>query len=157
MLGNRLPARERTLQESLQESRGSYAKISRSVSLSWRANAWFTESVDGTRLITFVSLLFFISFVCWFFTPPLSFLHMVCILCIIAFGASSFYSFLYQKCTTLYHILNNYDEVCFLFSFVVLFSRRESVVSCGRIEKPHCFSCICFYRMLKPHVASSFT
>lgn len=99
----------------------------------------------------------FISFVCWVFTAPLSFLHIVCILCIIAFGASSFYSFLYQKCTTLYHILNNYDDVCFLFSFVFLFSRRESVVSCGRIEKPHCFSCICFYRMLKPHVASSFT
>lgn len=71
VLGNRLPARERTLQESLQESRGSYAKISRSVSLSWRANAWFTESVDRTRLIMFVSLLFLsLSFVG--FSLPLS-------------------------------------------------------------------------------------
>lgn len=66
----------------------------------------------------------FISFVCWFFTAPLSFLHIVCILCIIAFGASSFYSFLYQKCTTLYHILNNYNEVCFLFSFVFQKGKR---------------------------------
>lgn len=90
-----------------------------------------------------------------FHCPSLIFTH--CLYFMYAFGASSFYSFLYQKCTTLYHILNNYDEVCFLFSFVFLFSRRESVVSCGRIEKPHCFSCICFYRMLKRHVASSFT
>lgn len=69
----------------------------------------------------------FISFVSWFFTPPLSFLHIVCILCIIAFGASSFYSFLYQKCTTLYHILNNYDEVCFLFSFVFCFPEGKAL------------------------------
>ena len=50
---------------------------------------------------------------CFLYLFLLSFFNIVCILCIIAFGASSFYSFLYQKCTTLYHILNYWNGVYF--------------------------------------------
>lgn len=43
----------------------------------------------------------------YFFT--LSALILWHCLCTIAFGASSFYSFLYQKCTTLYHMFNYWN------------------------------------------------
>lgn len=78
-------------------------------------------------IICFFSLFNF-SFIFWF-----SFLNIVCILCIIAFGASSFYSFLYQKCTTLYHIFNYWNGVYF---------RRVEL--CLRVLKRHTLTAHCF-------------
>lgn len=60
-----------------------------------------SRSSDGTQPCSF-SFIFL-----WFFT------HRLYFLCMIAFGASSFYSFLYQKCTNLYLVLNHVNSVYF--------------------------------------------
>lgn len=105
-------------------------------------------------------LYYFVSFIFFF-------LH-ICILCIIAFCASSFYSFLYQKCTTLYDILNNYDEGFFfflVFCFLFCFFTRESFVWWRQKEKlwedwKAALFFMCFCRMVcsfpRAHVAIAF-
>ena len=98
-------ARDGILQESLHELR----HLEPPPLLTGSASCRSTESVNRMQSC-FYYFYYFISFFILFLP---AFFNIVYILCIIAFGASSFYSFLYQKCTTLYHLLNYWNAVCF--------------------------------------------
>lgn len=92
--------------------------------------AWQAALQDLLRALTECNHVFF-----FFSLFLLSFFNIVCILCIIAFGASSFYSFLYQKCTTFF--------IIFWIIGMVFVSEERKKVSCESIEKTHiahCFS-----------------
>lgn len=66
----------------------------------------------------------FILFISFFILFLPAFFNIVYILCIIAFGASSFYSFLYQKCTTL---LSSFELLeCCLFQMGKLSKKKDT-------------------------------
>lgn len=92
-------------------------EISWSICLSWQATRHgLLRALTECNHVSFFFILFL-----------LSFFLIVCILCIIAFGASSFYSFLYHKCTTLYHILNYWNGVCFRRVSFVWWGKKKVV------------------------------
>lgn len=85
--------------------------------LTGTASCRSTESVNRMQSCFNLFISFFILFLPAFF-------NIVYILCIIAFGASSFYSFLYQKCTTL---LSSFELLeCCLFQMGKLSKKKDT-------------------------------
>lgn len=99
-------------------------------SVSTSSITWSSASPDRHRLLQVywerqqnaVMFLFFLFPSLFCFLP--AFFNIVYILCIIAFGASSFYSFLYQKCTTL---LSSFELLeCCLFQMGKLSKKKDT-------------------------------
>lgn len=99
-------------------------------SVSTSSITWSSASPDRHRLLQVywerqqnaVMFLFFLFPSLFCFLP--AFFNIVYILCIIAFGASSFYSFLYQKCTTL---LSSFELLeCCLFQMGKLSKEKDT-------------------------------
>lgn len=99
-------------------------------SVSTSSITWSSASPDRHRLLqaywerqqNAVMFLFFLFPSLFCFLP--AFFNIVYILCIIAFGASSFYSFLYQKCTTL---LSSFELLeCCLFQMGKLSKKKDT-------------------------------